>query len=245
MRPPAPPRPVARGPKLRVAMGRRKLRIDARGLLAALTARDEGLLGSHLDLVEGTLLRLYDPAVVGRDNEHVEERIDAEPDRYAKVPLYTREYRLMTEFVDEVEDDDLARLLDTALSGREAFRRFDAVLGAWPTERGRWIAYREDALARWAVAWLRSLGIEPDWDRFVPPEGPDEAPALLRVALAGGTLEAPDEAAAQALVVRIARELAEIRREPFRARSVRGRTWVVRGTVEIRRVGRTVTVTLR
>jgi hypothetical protein len=223
-------------------MPRRKLRIDARALLAALTSRDEGLLGTHLDLVEGVLLRLYDPAVVGRDNEQVEERIDAEPDRFAKVPLYTREYRLMTEFVDQVEDDDLARLLDTALSGREAFRRFDAVLGGWPTERARWAAYREDALARWAVAWLRALGLEPDWDRFVPPEEPDDVPALLRVALAGGRLEVADEAAAQALVVRLARELAEIRREPFRARGVRGRSRVVRGSVEIRRDGRTVTV---
>jgi hypothetical protein len=226
-------------------MDRRTLRIDARALLAALTARDEGLLGTHLDLAEGVLLRLYDPAVVGRDNEHVEERIDAEPDRYAKVPLYTREYRLMTEFVDEVEDDDLARLLDTALSGAEAFRRFDAVLRGWPADRARWLAWREDALARWAVAWLRSLGLEPDWDRPVPPEEPDELPALVRVALAGGALEAEDEAAAQALLVKLARELAEIRREPFRARAVRGKDRVVRGPVEIVREGRAVRVRLR
>src|SRR5215510_8997604 len=127
-------------------MDRRTLRIDDRALLAALTARDEGLVGTYLDLEDGALLRLYDRAVVGRSNDPLEQRIDEEPDRYAKVPLYAREFRLMAEFVDSVEDDDLARLLDAALGGRNAFRRFDAVLDGWPTEQARWASFREDAL---------------------------------------------------------------------------------------------------
>src|SRR4051812_25926599 len=131
-------------------MERRSLRIDDRALLAALTARDEGLVGTYVDLEDGALLRVYDRAVVGRTNDVLEQRIDEEPDRYAKVPLYSREYRLMAEFVDTVEDDDLARLLDAALGGRNAFRRFDAVLDGWPQERVRWEQFRENALARWA-----------------------------------------------------------------------------------------------
>jgi hypothetical protein len=101
-------------------MERRPLNVDPVALLAALTARDEGLVGTYVDLEDGALLRLYDPAIVGRSNDDVEQRLDDEPHRYARVPLFSREYRLLTEFVDTVEDDDLARLLDAALGGREA-----------------------------------------------------------------------------------------------------------------------------
>ncbi len=164
---------------------RRRLPLEASVLLGALVARDEGLLATFVDLVDGGLLRLYDPAVTGRDNEALLSRIDAEPERYAEVPRYTRMYRLMNEFVDAVEDDHLARLLDTALTSREAFRRFEGVLAAWPQEHDRWVTYREEALAGWAVAWLRSVGVEPDWELPLPPEAPLAMPELLEVALLG------------------------------------------------------------
>lgn len=235
-------------------MERRPLAVDAGALLAALTARDEGLVGTYVDLRDGELLRLYDPAVVGRTNDAVEARIDADPDRFARVPLFTREYRLMAEFVDTVEDDDLARLLDTALSGRGAFRRFDAVLAGWPADHRRWERFREDALARWAVGWLRSVGVEPRWERAVPPEETPEAPLLLRIALLGdpGTdpngivriLNAETEPEAQRIFVRLARELAELWREPFRVSALRNQTRFSRGGVELRRDGNQVAITL-
>lgn len=236
-------------------MERRPLDIDAGALLAALTARDEGLVGTYLDLAEGGLVRLYDPAVVGRTNDAVEARIDAEPDRYAKVPLFTRDFRLMAEFVDTVEDDDLARLLDTALSGRGAFARFDAVLAGWPLERSHWAQFREQALERWAVGWLRSVGVEPRWDRPVPPEEAPEAPWLLRIALLGRPgpgsdglvrcLDAETEAEAQRTFVRLARELSELWREPFRRSALNHQNRFARGGVELRRDGTTVAITLR
>ena len=236
-------------------MERRLLDIDAGALLAALTARDEGLVGTYLDLAEGRLVRLYDPAVVGRTNDAVEARIDADPDRYAKVPLFTRDFRLMAEFVDTVEDDDLARLLDTALTGRGAFARFDAVLAGWSSEQAHWARFREQALVRWAVGWLRSVGVEPRWDRPVPPEEAPEAPWLLRIALLGRpgpdpeaavrTLEAETEAEAHRVFVRLARELSELWREPFLRGALRNQNRFARGGVELRREGTTVAITLR
>lgn len=235
-------------------MARRPVPVDAEALIAALTARDEGLVGTYLDLRDGSLLRLFDPAVVGRDNELVEQRIDADPDRYAKVPLYSREYRLMTEFVDTVEDDDLARLLDAALAGNSAFRRFDAVLDGWPAERGQWRAYREAALVRWAAGWLRSLNVEPQWDRRAPEE-PPQTPWLLQVALRGEVADADgeivrilrtgSESEAQTTFLRLARELCELGQEPFRLRAYRKSTRIARGGLEIRRDGRVVIIALR
>lgn len=211
-------------------------------------------MGTYLDLQEGSLLRVYDPELVGRSNDAAEQRLDQEPDRYAKIPLYTREYRLMAEFIDEV-DDDLARLLDAALAGREAFRRFEAVLAGWPEEQRRWEAFREAALVRWVVSWLRSLGIEPRWDR--PPASVQASeleehpvPWLLRLGLRDGQdgprlVRCDSEAEAKSLFVRLVLELCELWREPVRTRQLRHQSRFVRGNIEVRREGRVVTLSLR
>ncbi|MEN0063413.1 MAG: UPF0158 family protein [Myxococcota bacterium] len=224
--------------------------IDEPVLVAALIARDEGLLATFVDLQTGELVRLFDPAVTGRTNEATWTRIDQEPERYAEVPRYTRQFRLMQDFVDLVEDDDLARLLDTALTGHEAFRKFEVLLAAWPKEQSRWNGYRHDALVRWGVAWLRSLGVEPPWATELPQDSGLDVPELLRVALTApggpGTrtleLETPEQAAR--LFVKLAREVCELRREPFRARRVRGLHRFRRGGIDIVRRDRQVTLTL-
>lgn len=230
---------------------RRSIRLHGQALLQALVARDEGLLATYVDLTDGSFVRLYDPAVTGRANEAVLARIDTDPDRYAEVPRYTRSYRLMADFVDTVEDDDLARLLDTALSGREAFRQFDAVLGGWPAERTRWETYRRDALSHWAATWLRSVGVEPAWELPTPPEAAAAVPELLVVALQGrlhdgqASHEAADEAEAAWMFRRVVRQLCELHTEPFLARRLRGRTRFARGGVEVRLDGTRVTLFLR
>ncbi len=229
---------------------RRAVSIDQPVLLAALVARDEGLLATFLDLHTGELVRLFDPAVTGRDNASVWARIDEEPERYAEIPRYTRQFRLMQDFVDLVEDDDLARLLDTALTGHEAFRKFEVLLAAWPQEQARWIDYRHEALVRWAVGWLRSLGVEPPWARGLPEESALDVPELLRVALeAPGVagrrtvvLDTPEHAAQ--VFVKLARQLCELRREPFRARRVRQLRQFRRGGIEIVRDDRAVTLAM-
>lgn len=226
----------------------RLLAIDKPVLLAALVARDEGLLATYVDLHTGGLVRLFDPAVTGRANEGTWARIDGEPERYAELPRYTRQFRLMQDFVDLVEDDDLARLLDTALTGHEAFRRFEIVLAAWPHEQSKWVDYRHDALVRWGVAWLRSLGVEPPWAQGLALESAADVPELLDVALrsAGGsgtrTVELESPAQAVQLFVRLARQLCELRREPFRARGVRQQHRFRRGGIEITRQECTITL---
>jgi len=229
---------------------RRAVPIDEPVLLAALVARDEGLLATFVDLDNGKLMRLFDPAVTGRDNDAVWARIDQAPERYAEIPRYTREFRLMQDFVDLVDDDDLARLLDTALSGREAFRKFEQLLAAWPREHARWKEFRRDALLRWGVAWLRSLDCEPPWARDMPEESGLDVPEILRVALEarGGAgertvhLESADLAIR--LFVQLSRQLCELRREPLLARHVRQLQRFRRGGVEISRDDLAVTITI-
>ena len=229
---------------------RRPVPIEQPALLAALVARDEGLLATFVDLTTGTLVQLLDPAITGRDNGTVWARIEGDPERYAEIPRYTRQFRLMQDFVDLVEDDDLARLLDTALTGNEAFRKFEVLLAAWPVEQARWTRYRHDQLVRWAVAWLRSLDVEPPWAAGMPEEQALDVPDLLRVALEGPgeaghrRVTTPSTTEATRLFLKLARQLCELRREPFRARRVRQLRRFRRGGIEITREDRAVTVSI-
>lgn len=220
----------------------RILPVDRSGLLAAVTARGERLLGTWLDLRAGTLHALVD----GDDSAEgraFEARMDADPDGFAKVPVYAREYRLMTSFVETVDDDALAALLDGALAGREAFRRFEVVVAAAPAEASRWRVFREEALVAWASAWLRNLGVGTSWMVDASPERPALLAWLWREGDDGPIARSyPDRHAAREAFVRLCREVAELVREPFRQSDVRGRTRFARAGVEIVLDGGTVRI---
>jgi len=67
-------------------------------------------------------------------------------------------YRDMVEFSAAVSDPELSRLLDVALGGRGAFRRFKDVLVEYPEERERWFAFSDQRRLRRAAEWLAELG---------------------------------------------------------------------------------------
>jgi hypothetical protein len=222
-------------------MTQRLLSVDRDTLLQAVTARGEQLLGTWLELADGSLHALID-GDESSEGRAFEARMDADPDGFSKVPLYAREYRLMGEFVETVEDDGLAAALDAALAGREAFRRFDEVLQANPAEQSRWTVFRTDALVAWAAAWLRSQGISVAWaDPSTPPV---ELPAILGLLLREGAVArtAADRHEARDVFVRLCREVCELSREPFRKSDVRGRTRFARAGVEVILEGNRVTV---
>jgi len=52
-------------------------------------------------------------------------------------------------------------MLDLALDGRGAFRRFKAVLSDYPVERERWFAFRQERLDQEIKEWLAENDIEP------------------------------------------------------------------------------------
>src|SRR6185312_3702283 len=64
------------------------------------------------------------------------------------------EYRWMAPFVETVADRRLREMLDLALDGRGAFRRFKAVLSDYPIERERWFAFRQERLDQGMKEWL-------------------------------------------------------------------------------------------
>jgi len=206
-------------------MTRRTLRVDARAILDALTARDAHILGSYLDLRTGAVFQLVDPISSGTDNEAVETAMDQEPDRYVAVPLFDREYRLMCAFAEDLDDEDLATALDGALRGKNAFRRFQHEVNAHAATV-LWRDYRQEALVKWALDWLHSLNIGPDWD-LPEPESDTEVPGLFHLLLLGDRTQdgdvvkkkvsLGDPAQARRFFLRAARQLCEFRGEPWRA----------------------------
>lgn len=63
-------------------------------------------------------------------------------------------YNLMVEFKDSVEDARLKELLEVALSGKGAFRRFKDVLLDYPDARARWFAFEAEWLDQRVSEWL-------------------------------------------------------------------------------------------
>jgi hypothetical protein len=71
------------------------------------------------------------------------------------------EYGWMAEFTETVRNARLRDLLEVALDGRGAFRRFKTVLNDYPGERQRWFTFRDTRLREAASEWLTEHGIEP------------------------------------------------------------------------------------
>ncbi len=139
-------------------MTRKALPIDWGELEFALTWRtDEG--GHYLDITTGEVV-----AFTGLDDELAEGEIEAGLSEGRLIPIEplpsSVEYGWMEEFVDSVTNATLRRILDVALAGPGAFRRFKDVLADHPSERKRWFAFRDARVHEAAREWLEEHGIE-------------------------------------------------------------------------------------
>ena len=116
----------------------------------------------YLDLKTGEIVLVSD----WMDEEEVErlrDRIEDSPDRYRQIPKVEsyEAYRDMEDFIATVEDEHLAELLEVAINGRGAFRRFKDVLLRYPEERERWFRFKEERMEQRALEWLDEIGISP------------------------------------------------------------------------------------
>src|SRR6185295_17872886 len=99
-------------------------------------------------------------------------------------------YRDMAEFVAGVHHRRAAELLDRAIAGRGAFRRFKDTLFEFPELREQWVRYRDARSGLRAVWWLADAGLvegreaTEGGERLPDPTADDEdVPAALAVAL--------------------------------------------------------------
>lgn len=84
-------------------------------------------------------------------------------ERFITVPeLDSHEaYRDMEDFIATVRSPHLRELLEVAITGRGAFRRFKDVLYNDPHEEKRWFAFRDAQMIERVREWLADHDIEP------------------------------------------------------------------------------------
>jgi hypothetical protein len=144
----------------------RQAPVDWDDLELALTWHDDELL-SVLDLRTGNVRhgQRYGFADEAEDFELSEAEVDAgESEGYLVriEPLASSvEWGWMAAFAESVRDARLRALLDVALGGRGAFRRFKDVLARHPAERERWFRFRDERLRAAVREWLAEHGIQP------------------------------------------------------------------------------------
>jgi hypothetical protein len=113
-----------------------------------------------LDLETGEILSVSeytDDEATARLKEQIEEEFD----RYEQIPkAESREgYEDMADFVATVDHEHVAELLEVAINGKGAFRRFKDVLLDYPEERERWFKFKVDRMEERALEWLEDIGV--------------------------------------------------------------------------------------
>jgi Uncharacterised protein family (UPF0158) len=97
------------------------------------------------------------------DAARIEEDVD---NRYRMIPKQDSRdgYRDMQEYIWSLEDEHLRELLELAIQGSGAFRRFKDVLYRYPKAQENWFGFRNEHEKRRVTDWLASEGIEPEFE---------------------------------------------------------------------------------
>ena len=141
---------------------RRKVRVDLQELRFAM----EDATYEHqyfLETETGEVILVSEMLDDEEAQRQLAEIDEAEPGRYLQLPRAdSREgYDDMQDFIDTVSDGHLQELLNVAIHGRGAFRRFKDVLARYPAEQERWFDFQAARLDARAREWLAEEGCEP------------------------------------------------------------------------------------
>jgi len=140
----------------------REIAVNMNNLMDAMEITHEDLV-SYLDTETGEVVEYW-----GQD-EDGNKLVDGDVEnsyycdnRYIRIPAIEsyESYRFMEEFIPTVRNRHLQEMLEVAINGRGAFRRFKDVLGRYPDERERWFKFQRKMLEQWAIDWLRGEGIK-------------------------------------------------------------------------------------
>ena len=95
------------------------------------------------------------------ETSKLKDQIEEESDRYELIPKAESHegYWDMQDFIATIEDERLVELLEVAINGKGAFRRFKDVLLNYPEERERWFQFRDERVEERALEWLESIDV--------------------------------------------------------------------------------------
>jgi len=113
-----------------------------------------------LDLETGEILFIseyMDDEETGKLKNRVEEKFE----RYERIPTVESHegYQDMVDFIVTVDNEHLAELLEVAINGKGAFRRFKDVLLNYPEESERWFKFKDERMEERALEWLDDIEV--------------------------------------------------------------------------------------
>jgi len=139
--------------------GKKSLRIDLDELCEAME-NSSYENDYYLDLETGEILFLSE-YMDDEETEKLRERIDDAPERYETIPKAEPHegYEDMRDFIASVDNEHLVELLEVAINGKGAFRRFKDVLFGYPEEKERWFCFKDERMEQRALKWLDDIGV--------------------------------------------------------------------------------------
>jgi hypothetical protein len=113
-----------------------------------------------LDLETGEILFISDYMDDEETNE-LKDRIEEDFEHYERIPKAESHegYQDMVDFITTVDNEHLAELLEVAINGKGAFRRFKDVLLNYPEERERWFKFKDERMEERALEWLDDIDV--------------------------------------------------------------------------------------
>jgi hypothetical protein len=113
-----------------------------------------------LDLETGEIL-LVSECIDDEEKDKLGDRIDEATDRYEPIPKAESHegYQDMVDFIATVDSERLAELLEVAINGKGAFRRFKDVLLNYPEEREKWFKFKDERMEERATEWLDDIEV--------------------------------------------------------------------------------------
>lgn len=114
-----------------------------------------------LDKETGESVFLADELITGLNNEGLEDEIEENPDRYLRLPtkFEIHDYHIMEEYVWSLPEGKAQNMLERAIQGRGAFRRFKDTLDELGLKE-KWYQFEADTYKKMAVEWCKDNGIE-------------------------------------------------------------------------------------
>lgn len=114
-----------------------------------------------------SVLQAHDLSNIDRQQLLDAARVEDDTDnRYRMIPKQDSRdgYQDMQEYIWSLEDEHLRELLEVAIQGSGAFRRFKDVLSRYPEAQEIWFRFRDERERRRMTDWLASQGIEPEFE---------------------------------------------------------------------------------
>ena len=114
----------------------------------------------YLDLETGEILFISD-YMDDEETGKLKDQVEEDSDRYERIPEAESHegYEDMVEFIATVKDERLVELLEVAINGKGAFRRFKDVLLNYPEERESWFQFKDDRMEEKALEWLDDIDV--------------------------------------------------------------------------------------